>query len=65
MEPTKKAPPLDFFMKGMGYDRQKAIRTLTCVWCKKPARVFRDQLSLQEYRISGLCQTCQDETFGD
>lgn len=25
---------------------------------------FRDALSLREYRISGMCQNCQDEVFG-
>lgn len=25
---------------------------------------FRDQLSRDEYSISGLCQQCQDEMFG-
>jgi hypothetical protein len=25
---------------------------------------FRDELSKREFEISGLCQTCQDETFG-
>jgi hypothetical protein len=46
----------------------------TCPFCGKPptetglnygplAFLFRDELSAREYRISGLCQTCQDETF--
>lgn len=25
---------------------------------------FRDDLSRKEFRISGLCQKCQDEVFG-
>lgn len=25
---------------------------------------FKDKLSRDEFRISGLCQKCQDETFG-
>ena len=25
---------------------------------------FKDSLSLREYKISGLCQTCQDKIFG-
>jgi ribosomal protein L37AE/L43A len=25
---------------------------------------FRDELSRKEYKISGLCQKCQDKTFG-
>ena len=29
------------------------------------AFLFRDLLSATEYTISGLCQTCQDKTFGE
>lgn len=25
---------------------------------------FRDEVSRREFRISGMCQSCQDETFG-
>lgn len=25
---------------------------------------FRDDLSVREYRISGMCQSCQDGVFG-
>ena len=25
---------------------------------------FKDQLSINEYLISGMCQKCQDKTFG-
>ena len=28
-------------------------------WCA----VFKDKLSLEEYKISGLCQDCQDAVF--
>lgn len=36
-----------------------------CPFCKKPVNLddFRDEQSLREYRISGLCQSCQDEFF--
>lgn len=38
-------------------------------WSNKPPVgpdwAFRDALSLQEYRISGLCQQCQDSVFED
>jgi len=27
-------------------------------------RDFSDELSYKEYKISGLCQTCQDDVFG-
>ena len=43
-----------------------------CPFCGKPptntkfgkAFLFTDELSAKEYKISGLCQACQDKTFG-
>ena len=37
-----------------------------CPFCGQTVREwdFRDELSLREYHISGICQTCQDATFG-
>lgn len=26
---------------------------------------FRDRLSIEEYKISGMCQKCQDKVFGE
>ena len=34
-----------------------------CVCCGKAATEFRDEISKREYRISSLCQHCQDEVF--
>ena len=34
-----------------------------CVKCKKEAKTFKDQLSEDEYHISGYCQGCQDQVF--
>ena len=33
-----------------------------CPFCKEPVNKdnFRDDLSYQEYLISGMCQSCQD-----
>jgi len=36
----------------------------SCTTCKTPHLKFRDDLSIKEYGISGMCQTCQDKTFG-
>jgi hypothetical protein len=36
----------------------------TCVICGGDATSFRDAVSAREYEISGMCQKCQDETFG-
>lgn len=36
-----------------------------CPFCKKQVNVteFRDETSKREFKISGLCQECQDKTF--
>ena len=37
-----------------------------CTVCNKnihPNNEFKDYLSLKEYTITGMCQTCQDEYF--
>lgn len=31
--------------------------------CKIDITTFKDELSLKEFHISGLCQRCQDKTF--
>lgn len=37
-----------------------------CPFCEKfvDPTSFRDELSRREFRISGLCQECQDEFYG-
>ena len=37
---------------------------MPCPICNKEIKGFRDPRSIKEYKISGLCQECQDETFG-
>jgi hypothetical protein len=44
-------------------NRLGCIRTDICALCAEPANWFKDQVSVNEYRISGLCQTCQDKVF--
>jgi len=64
-KPTKKAPEMeDFITKTLGIDRVGSIKADICAWCKQPSTEFKDKLSEKEYTISGLCQKCQDETFG-
>jgi|TARA_R110000765_G_scaffold174001_1_gene278704 uncharacterized CHY-type Zn-finger protein len=36
-----------------------------CVICGGVADKFTDELSRKEFQISAMCQTCQDNTFGD
>ena len=42
-----------------------AIKTNLCVFCGKQATEFRNELSQEEFQISGLCQECQDKVFWD
>jgi len=64
-EPTSKAPAIDMFMSLVtGKSREQQIAAGLCMWCPKDAKVFKDDLSRSEYRISGMCQECQDKTFG-
>lgn len=49
-------------LKEMFKRKEKGV----CPFCGKtinPETEFRDDLSLKEYGISGLCQKCQDEVF--
>lgn len=41
-----------------------ARSTHTCKICGKSARRFRDSISAFEYKVSAICQKCQDKYFG-
>ena len=47
-------------------DAKEAVEQDRCPTCGSPIREedFRDELSKREYRISGMCQKCQDSVFG-
>lgn len=63
--PTDKAPEIDDFLKNsLGFDRKGSIQSDKCVSCKGDAKEFRNDISRNEYRISGMCQECQDSVFG-
>jgi hypothetical protein len=36
-----------------------------CKICKRPAKSFRTPIAELEYRISSICQACQDYFFSD
>jgi hypothetical protein len=68
-EPTVKDPAIETVLRNLsGSSRPTAIRNNECVWCKVKFEDvdthFRDALSKKEYNISGMCQSCQDKTFG-
>lgn len=66
-EPTPKAPVLASLLDRMA-NRTASIQVDKCIpaplGCGGDAVEFRDALSEKEYRISGLCQKCQDSVFG-
>jgi uncharacterized protein with PIN domain len=47
------------------FGSQSAIDNDKCPLCNKDVTNFKDEISLEEYGLSGMCQTCQDETFFD
>lgn len=54
-------------MRAMGFDKEvDLVLQGKCPFCHKqvdPGK-FRDELTLKEYQISGICQECQDDFFG-
>ena len=56
----------DLLRKAGFGDRVEKYEQGNCTVCNKtihPNNEFKDYLSLKEYTITGLCQTCQDEYF--
>jgi hypothetical protein len=43
--------------------RSHALLAKLCVFCENPNLNFLDELSKKEYKLSGMCQTCQDNYF--
>jgi hypothetical protein len=54
--------PIDMLTSG---EHSRIIAEQRCTWCGNHADEFSDALSEKEYRISGLWQDCQDDTFDD
>lgn len=69
MEASPKHPNLENVIKTtFGFDRVKVIASNLCaphpIGCGQPVLHFRDAISEREYKISALCQKCQDKLFG-
>ena len=65
--PSLKSEQIDDLFKSLyGVDRKTSIVEKTCVSCDEEVteQGFRDDISLREFHISGLCQVCQDKVFG-
>ena len=62
--PTLKAKPIDQFISStFDVNRVKVIKADLCSQCGKAALEFTSECSLNEYSISDMCQSCQDEFF--
>lgn len=69
-KPSDKAPHVTQALDELaqllfGRERTASIRADVCVQCGHPASTFTDDLSAREFRISGLCQECQNDIFGE
>ena len=68
MNPTNKSQPMEDLLAILGGSpRKEVITTGRCMSCKTDSITedsFRDNLSIKEYKISGMCQKCQDDFFG-
>ena len=65
-QPSVKSPEIDATIIALtGIDRKQTITDKRCVWCSKKVTFesFKDELSLKEYQISGICQDCQNRVF--
>lgn len=51
-------------LKACGLDLKPLVSTGRCTTCCKGVGLFKDELSMKEFHISGMCQVCQDFTFG-
>ena len=51
-------------LKALGYESEiEAVEHGFCPLCKEAVGKLTDQLSKDEYEISGMCQTCQERVF--
>jgi len=53
-------------MRKAGFEKEvELVEAGKCPFCQKDINLkdFSDALSLKEYRISGMCQVCQDKTY--
>lgn len=66
LEATPKSAEVEALLEAItGRNRGQCVREARCAFCGGTATVFKDPLSRKEYTISGMCQACQDATFGE
>lgn len=69
MKPSEKSAAMNRALNQLstdlfGREREQFIQDECCVVCGEAIGRFRNNISLKEYQISGMCQVCQDKTFG-
>jgi len=65
MKANEKNPVIDTLLTSLsGKNRYEIVKAGLCMTCEGQASFFRDAVSEDEYRISGMCQCCQDNFFG-
>lgn len=60
--------PWDITFDELSLEQAKLVAQGKCPFCKEdinPEADFKDAPSLGEYKISGLCQQCQDSVFAE
>ena len=66
MEPMEnKAPNVRVAIEELFPGTKEAIASKICPLCGGEIYTFRDAMSEREYGISGMCQSCQDDVFGE
>ena len=53
-------------MRSLGFgDEMDKVEKGLCPFCDKPVKEedFTDRLSLADFKITGMCQKCQNETY--
>ena len=63
---TEKSPEFESLITRLfRISSQDAESIKICSHCKSPIIELRDTKSIIGYNISGMCQDCQDNTFGE
>lgn len=60
---SNKSEEVKLALESMFPGTLEAINSGKCPMCRKPIKEFKDELSIREFKISGLCQECQDLCF--
>ena len=63
--PTNKSPAINKFLNDLlRVNRNDYIENNICITCGRDAKTFDSELCKREFNISGMCQGCQNITFG-